>query len=135
MSEKLKDLVDTSTLSSIQKLQLHTFIDRATDRELDKAQSYDLIARTSSEKANNIVISTNDVKIFTVQPTGNSEDWSRLYPYRVIYKDDSRGKWRRVATVSPTLDVALLVYLSHKHLGEGSQFTDFAAKMLNIKID
>jgi len=44
-------------------------------------------------------------------------------------------KWQRVNTVSPTLDTAFLCYLESKYLDANSRFTDFALKMLEIKIE
>ena len=44
-------------------------------------------------------------------------------------------KWQRVNTVSPSLDVAFLCYLESKYLDANSRFTDFALKMLEIKIE
>ena len=54
------------------------------------------------------------------------------YPVRSIYKND-KGNWERCATVSPTMDTAYLAYLENKQDVRG--FTDFALKVLDIKLD
>lgn len=78
-------------------------------------------------------MSNDDVKIYTVRPK-EKDDWETKYPYRSIVKNKD-GKWTRSCTVSPTLDIAYLVYLENKHLGLNSQFSEFAMKMLGIKIE
>ena len=81
-----------------------------------------------------IVLSTGAVKIYTIKGGGNKKDWSRKYPYRVIFLD-SKNRWQRISSVSPSFDVAYLSYLEHKYCGLNSQFCFFACKMLGIELN
>ena len=80
-----------------------------------------------------VVLSNDDVKIYTVRPK-EKDDWDTKYPYKSIFKN-KKGKWERSCIVSPSLDTAYLAYLESKYLGNNSKFTDFAIKMLEIKIE
>jgi len=133
MKNKIVDLIENSDLPRIKKSISIGIIERAIekeriyneDRELVKSVMYD------KGKLNEIVISTDEVKIYTVSST---DEWDIKYPYRSIYKD-ADGVWRIVNTVSPTLDLAFITYLEYKHLNSTSNFTNFAIKMLEIKLE
>ena len=128
-TEKLKDFVNNSELSILQKNLLNGFIDRAKDEQQRKREDRMLIEQVANEKyVSEIILSTDDVKIYTI--SGN-DDWAIKYPYRSIYLNKN-GAWARSNTVSPNLDLAYLVYLQNRHLGLNSQFVDFAMKMLEI---
>lgn len=133
-TEKLKELITNSDSSQAHKNIMIGFIDKAKENESLRREDRKLIEEVGSVKhLDEVILSNDDVKIYTVRPKG-VEDWDTKYPYRSISKD-KEGKWRRNATVSPTLDLAYLVYLENKYLGLNSQFSDFAIKMLGIKIE
>lgn len=126
---KLEQLIKDSDWSERDKLINLGFISRAKEYETEKGKDRDFIEETASIKnLGEVVLSTEEVKIYTIR--GNKE-WDIKYPFRSIYlKDD---KWLRSHVVSPSLDVAFLVYLGEKYQGGNSQFTDFALKMLEIE--
>ena len=128
---KLEQLIQDSDWSERDKLINLGFILRAKDFETEKRKDRDFIEETASIKnLAEVVLSTDEVKIYTIR--GNDK-WDVKYPFRSIYLKD--GKWIRSHVVSPSLDVAFLVYLGEKYQGGNSQFTDFALKMLEIKIE
>ena len=131
--DKLKHLcAEDKTLTKVHKIIIDAFIDRADEQETSRIKTQQLIESIAHEKhILDIVLSTDDVKIYTV---GGKDEWEIKYPYRCIILDKN-GKWKRCSTVSPTFDIALLVYLQNKHIGENSQFADFAIKMLNINLE
>lgn len=130
-AEKLNDLIENSDWAPIQKTVFKGFVSRCEEDHKKELEVKELIKKVScQENISEVILSTDDVKIYTI--TGN-KDWDKKYPYRVIYFRD--GKWHRCSTVSPNLDIAYLVYLKYKHLGGNSQFVEFVAKMLEIKID
>lgn len=126
---KLEDLINGSDMSPIQKNISLGFISRAKESEDNRRTDREIIEKLT-RKVKDVVLSTEEVKIYTVY--GDSE-WDIKYPFRSIYFKDE--KWQRVNTVSPTLGVAFLNYLEYKHLDANSRFTDFALKMLGIKIE
>ncbi len=127
----LQKLIDDSDLNQIQKNINKGFILRAEDAENKKQEDRDLIETVYGKRAEDVVLSTEDVKIFKIRET--KDEWDIKYPYRAIYFKD--GKWLRTNTVSPTLEVMFLVYLENKYIGVNSQFTDFAMRMLEIKFE
>lgn len=128
-TEKIKDFVNNSELPQIKKNVMNAFIDRAKEEQERKQQDRKLIEQVANEnKLLEVILSTDEVKIYTV--TGKGE-WDNKYPFRSIYLGEN-GKWKRSNTVSPSLDLAYLVYLEYKYLGLNSQFVDFAMKMLEI---
>ena len=130
-TEKLKELIEVSAFPIIQKNLLKGFISRANEKEDALNKDRFLVEQTANEqKLLHIILSTDEVKIYTVYGQG---EWEQKYPFRSIYFKE--GKWQRSHTVSPSLDTAFLVYLEKKHLGDNSKFTDFALKMLEIKIE
>lgn len=134
-TEKIKDLINNSDSLQIHKNILCGLIDRATDEQEIRQADRKLIEEVAKEKKLlEVIISTDEVKIYTISPRGTSDEWDIKYPFRSIYRLTS-GTWVRTATVSPDLDTAYLVYLQHKYLGMNSQFVDFAIKMLEIKIE
>lgn len=131
--QKLEELIENSDFNRISKNILIGFIDRANQEQKQRAEDRKLIEAISGVKnLSDVIFSNEDVKIYTVSQ--NSKDtWDKIYPFRSIFKND-KGDWQRTNTVSPTLDVAYLVYLQNKQLGINSQFVDFAVKMLDIKM-
>ena len=128
---KLEQLIQDSDWSERDKLNNLGYISRAKDYETEKRKDRDSIEETANIKnLGEVVLSTEEVKIYT---TRGNEEWDVKYPFRSIYLKD--GKWIRSHVVSPSLDVAFLVYLGEKYQGGNSQFTDFALKMLEIKIE
>lgn len=131
MTDKLKELVSSSDIPEIQKNILNGFIERANLQHSLNRELRLLVEQVASEKKlSEIILSTDDVIIYTVK---GHDEWSVKYPYRSIYLKG--GKWHRTNTVSPNLEVAFLIYLEYKYLGAGSQFSNFAMKMLEITID
>lgn len=132
-TDKLEELIDNSDLNKLQKNVTKGFILRAKDNEEKRQEDRDLIEQVANVKnLAEVVLSTDEVKIYTVfrmKDVGNEK-----YPFRAIYLDKDRV-WRRVNTVSPNLDTAYIVYLEYKYLDANSRFTDFALKMLEIKIE
>ena len=131
-TERLERLIESDEHSNqLQKNILKGFILRAKDKETERTEVRDLIEQVANEKKlASVVVSTDEVKIYTVY---GKDEWDIKYPFRSIYFKD--GKWNRTSTVNPTLDTAFLAYLSYKYQGGNSQFTDFALKMLEIKIE
>lgn len=131
-TDKLKEFVASSDLPPIQKNVMIGFIERAKQDNERRREDRLLIEHVANEKKlSEIIFSTDEVKIYTVR---GKDEWDIKYPYRSIYVSE-KGKWERTTTVSPSLDLAYLVYLEHKHLGLNSQFVQFATKMLEINLD
>lgn len=130
-TDKLKELVNNSELSQVQKNIMNGFVQRASDAQDKKSEDRLLIEQVAHEKhLSQIVLSTDEVKIYTVN---GSDKWDIENPYRSIFVG-KKGTWERSGMVSPSLDTAFLVYLQTKHLGFNSQFADFAIKMLEIDL-
>lgn len=130
--EKLKDLVNGSEMARFEKTIMLGHIERWLQDDLNKEEDRSLVQQVTNEKClSEILISTDHVKIYTVS---GKDEWSIKYPYRSIFLNQ-QGIWQRSTTVSPSLDSAYLVYLEKKHLGQNSQFADFACKMLDIKTE
>lgn len=133
MKDKIIELIKNSNLPSLQKNVSVGLIERLREIERLRKEDRQFIEQVvgSNLRISEVVLSANDVKIYTVLPKG---EWEEKYPYRFIYLTNE-GKWRSCSTVSPNLDVAYIVYLEYKYLGLNSQFTKFATKMLEIKVD
>jgi hypothetical protein len=132
MIDKLKELVESSEMSNLQKMVINGFIERSKQAADKHSSDISWIEQVANEKyISEVILSTEEVKIYTVR---GKDEWAIKYPYRSIFINKS-GNWERSTTVSPSLDVALLVYLEKKHLGSNSQFLSFALKMLEIKLD
>lgn len=130
--ESIEKLINESTLSTIQKNVAVGFVKRAQLSKEKYSADRHLIEETDKHVIlTDIILSTDDVKIYKV--TGKHE-WDIKFPFRSIFLN-SKGKWERIDTVSPSLDIAFLCYLGKKYIGSNSQFTDFAVKMLGIKIE
>lgn len=130
--EKLKHLISNSDLSELQKLSLTGFIERAKEDNKKNQEDRQLIEQVANVKnLSEVILSTDEVKIYTVR---GKDEWDIECPFRSIYLD-KKGTWSRSCTVSPTFDIAFLVYLQNKYIGENSDFADFAMKMLDIKIE
>lgn len=125
----IPDVSGQSELPQLQKNAMNGLIDRAKAEQERKREDRRLIEQVANEKKlSEIILSTDEVKIYTVIGKG---EWDVKYPFRSIYLG-RKGTWENTNTVSPTLDSAFLVYLQYKHLGSNSQFVDFAMKMLEI---
>lgn len=137
-TEKLKEFINNSDSSRIQKIAMTGFITRAEESEDKNSEDRQLVIDIANEKRlSEIVLSNDEVKIYKVSPNHTNkdgDDWNIKYPYRSIFKNKN-GKWERSCTVSPSLDTAYLVYLENKYLGYNSRFSEFAIKMLEIKIE
>lgn len=131
-TKKILEIVEESDkLSQIEKVITKNFLSRVELEENQNNKEKELVKTIGLDKnVSEIILSTNEVIIYTVKGIA---EWEVKYPYRSIYFKD--GKWKRNGTVSPSFDVAYLSYLEKKHLGENNQFTDFALKMLEIKIE
>jgi hypothetical protein len=126
---KIKEFVNNSELSQLQKNAMNAFIDRAKDEQKRKREDRQLVEKVANEKKlSEVILSTDEVKIYTV--TGK-DGWDVKYPFRSIYLKKN-GTWERTNIVSPSFDIAFLIYLQFKHLGYNSQFVNFAMKMLEI---
>ena len=124
-TEKIKEFVNNSELSQLQKNVMNGFIDRAKEEQERKREDRQLIEQVANEKKlSEVILSTDEVKIYTVS---GKDEWDTKYPFRSIYLTKT-GIWARTNTVSPSFDLAFLVYLQYKHLGLNSQFVDFAMK-------
>jgi hypothetical protein len=133
--DTLNELVDNSELGQLQKNITKGFLARANDYELERAEKRDLIEKIYGNVAiDEIVLATDEVIIFkTLFRKRDGHEWDTKYPFRSILLKN--GKWERNSTVSPSLDTAFLCYLEGKYLGGNSNFTEFAMKMLEIKIE
>lgn len=129
-TEKIKEFVNNSELSQLQKNVMVGFIDRTNQEEQKKREDRKLIEQVACEKKlSEIMLSTDEVKIYTVY---GKDEWEIKYPFRSIFLS-KMGVWERNVVVAPSFDVALLIYLERKYLGDNSQFAKFASKMLEIK--
>jgi hypothetical protein len=129
---KLKELIDNSIEDKIQKSKLNYLV-KDLDENLEKEfQDKSLITKVAEKNRSfEVVLSTDEVKIYKIR---GKEDWDKKYPYRLIFFN-SVERWESCSTVSPTFDIALLVFLTEKYLGSNSQFSSFAQKMLGIPQD
>lgn len=133
-TDKIEQLVQDSDLNQMQKNVSLGFIRRAKENEEKRTEARELVERAYGEKSSiqEIVVQLEDLIIFKVFPV-REDDWTAKYPFRsILLKDD---KWQRTNMVSPSLDIAFLIYLEKKYAGDNSQFTDFAMKMLEMKIE
>lgn len=125
--------IEESSMIQFQKTITTAFVQRAKDISKNREDDIKLIQEIAREKyVSEILYSTDEVKIYTIN--NSRDEWSIKYPVRSIFLNKD-GKWERIATVSPNFDVAFLNYLEHKYLGGNSRFTNFAIKMLEIKIE
>lgn len=131
-TDKLKELIDNSDLVQMQKNILNGFVMRSAVNEEQRLADRNLIETVANEKKlSEVVFSNGLVKIYTVS---GKDEWSIKYPYRIIFVND-KGVWERNNNVSQTIEIAFLVYLGGKYLGNNSQFVGFAVKMLEIKLE
>ena len=131
-ADKLSELVNNSELSQLQKNLMLGFIANAMEAKNKNSIDRKLIEEKAGiNNISEVLLSNDDVKIYKV--TGK-EEWEVKYPYRSIYCD-KKGVWRSTNMVSPSFDVAFIVYLEAKYLDSNSKFSDFALKMLEIKIE
>ena len=130
ITDKIIALIESSDMMPTRKLIAKSKIEQITELEQKRKEDRDLIEKIADEKKiSEIVFSNTDVKIYTVF---SNREWDIKNPYRIIYKNEG-GAWRKCNTILPSLDLAYLTYLEHKHIGLNSQFAKFAAKMLEIK--
>jgi hypothetical protein len=133
-TDKLKELINNSDSNQVHKNIMIGFIDRVNETESKYREDRKLIEEVGGVKhLDEVILSNDDVKIYTVTPSEKDERETK-YHYRSIVKNKD-GKWTRSCTVSPTFDIAYLVYLENKHIGLNSQFSEFAMKMLVINIE
>lgn len=133
-TQKLKDLVETSDMVQFQKNMTIGLLSRIEEQETKKIEDRLLIEKVANEKKTfKILYSSDEVKIYSI--LHGKDDWDVKYPVRSIFLNSKKGIWERVCTVSPSFDTAFLNYLENKYLGSNSRFTDFALKMLEIKIE
>ena len=130
-TERLIRLIESDEHNNqLQKNILKGFVLRAEQNETERRKDREIIEEVGIKNLSEVILSTEDLKIYTIY---GKDDWDIKYPYRAIFLEN--GKWLKINTISPSLDVAFLVYLEKKYLGYNSQFTDFALKMLGIKIE
>lgn len=116
----------------MQKIIALGFINRAEIFENQKSEDRLLIEQVANErKLSEILYSSDEVKIYSII---GEDDWDIKFPIKSIFVN-KKGVWERNCIVSPSIDIAYLVYLEKKYLGLNSQFVDFALKMLEIKIE
>ena len=128
--EIIKQLIEESNHTSLVKTLANKYIDGLEEMLSTRSLNRELVETVAREKhLLDILYASDEVMFYTVY--GNDE-WSIKYPVRSIYKND-KGNWERCATVAPTMDTAYLVYLENKQDVRG--FTDFALKVLDIKLD
>ena len=91
-TEKIKELVNNSELPQLQKNVMNGFIDRAKDEQKRKREDRQLIEQVANEKKlSEVVLSTDEVKIYTVS---GKDEWDIKYPFRSIYVG-KKGTWER----------------------------------------
>jgi len=129
MIEKLKELIENSNLSKIERIQMVAFITKAAKEQEAETETTTLIGYVSEEKVDSVLLKTADFIIYSKR---NDRAFENEYPIRSIYKD-ALGVWRRNSSVNNNFDRAMLKCLEMKHLGYNSQFTEFASKMLGIE--
>lgn len=134
-TEKIEKLINESdSLKKMEKNVLLGFVLRSKERADKDTEDRELIEKVAREKRSfEIVISTEDIKIYKVAPS--KDEWDAKFPFRSIFVKPKSVIWERCDTVAPTLDLALLNCLGKKHGSSNSQFADFAAKMLDIIIE
>lgn len=142
-TENILKLIADSGYSGHDKNQMASFVKTASTNEKQHINDLNIIDYTCDDiydgclKIKKIVLSTDDVKIYKIvaKENGFDDDSNHFHnsnPFRLIYKK-SEGNWVGCGTVASSLDEALLVYLQYKHLGENSQFSEFASRMLYLK--
>jgi hypothetical protein len=134
--EFLLNLIEKSdlTLTENQRSLAKGFVEGAQEIRDKHREDINLIRSLSENKIiEEIVLSTDEVKIYKILSKKGDDQWDIKYPYRAIYFSQKSNKWYRIANISPSSDVAFLYYLQYKYLDANSQFAEFASKMLNIK--
>lgn len=130
--QALEDLLAKSELNTLQKNLLSRFIARAKHEQNKKNEYLQLVEQVANERrVSEILYSNDEVIIYSIN---GKDEWDIKYPIRGIFINENKV-WKRIHNVSPSFDLAYLNYLEKKHLGDNSQFTDFAIKMLGIKIE
>jgi hypothetical protein len=127
--ELIKQLVENTELPTLQKNNIRGFLERSNEADEKKKQDIDLIEQIDKRgRLLEIYLSNEEVKIYT---TIGRTDLEKQFPFSILlYKDN---KWHRLSRVSSSFDIAFLIYLENKYLGDGYGFSHFAAKMLEIK--
>lgn len=132
--ELLLNLIEKSDVNQTQKLLAKGFVKGAQEIRDKSREDVNLIRSLSENKiVEDVVLSTDEVKIYKILSKKGDDQWDIKYPYRAIYFSQKSNKWYRIANISPSFDVAFLYYLQYKYLDANSQFADFASKMLEIK--
>jgi len=129
MIEKLKELIENSNLSKIERIKMLAFITKAAKEQEAETEITTIIGYVSEEKVESVLLKTEDFIIYSKR---NDRAFENEYPIRSIY-NDGLGVWRRNPCVNDNFDKAMLKCLEMKYLGYNSQFTEFACKMLGIE--
>jgi len=126
----LENLIEKSDLPQFQKNSLKGFTIRSKERELENFKIRNLVEEVAKVKNLSEILFSNDEVIFYSVNSKDENNWDYKYPIRSIYLKNER--WNRTNTVCPSLDVAFLIYLEKKYIGENSEFSYFAMKILGI---
>ena len=128
---KIEDLIDNSDLTILNKNLLFNFVSRAKEQEEERRKVRYLMEEICRvRKLEEVVLSTEELIIYKIKV---KDEWDAKYPFRGIYFKENN--WHRINTVCSSVDEVLLTYLGEKYLGRNNQFTNFALKMLEIKIE
>jgi len=128
-----KELVQSSDWSENKKLLINNAIDRAIDNVVKVNTDGDFIKSLIDKSIciDKIILSTDDVKIFTVV---NDSEWNAKWPYRFVYFSKYDNEWVSGHEQYANLEDAFLAFLEQKHLQTfNSSFVVFAKRMLRIK--
>lgn len=132
--ETILQLIGKSELNEFQKKISSGFIERAYNENDKHKEDVKLILSVGGVKCiNELVLSTDELKVYTVRPGKDEKDWDTVFPYRAIFLN-KKGNWQMVDTVCHNLDTVLLNYLQYKHLGANDCFADHALKILEITV-
>jgi len=131
-TEKIKSIIENSDMVKMQKNIAIGFITRAEMREKENSEDRLLIEQVSREKhISEVLYTTDKVKIYSVN---GKNEWGIKYPIRSIFLN-KKDTWERSCTVSPDFDTAFLCYLEKRHIGDNTDFTFFALRMLGIELE
>lgn len=124
--ETIKTLVSESNLPTIQKQVTLGLVQGCEELRADYLAAVHIIEYVERDKkVDQIFLSTDEVKIYTIQAR---QKWEIENPFHVVvYKD---GKWRQCLEVCADLDTAILIYLQEKYLDSNSRFISFVQRML-----
>lgn len=131
-TDKIKDIIlNTQELTQIEK---NVAIRNINDYNLKKTKEaedlilIDLFKDSPKNQIKNILVSTDNLKIYDVM---RPECYKKAPFIKCIYKNKA-NKWVKIDYAFPNIDYVYIFYLEHKYLGNNSQFSIFALKMLGI---